>query len=49
MSLYRLRWLLDDIASFTDRLRLSHDATADTEWAWRGLVQSLEGIYAAAS
>jgi spectinomycin phosphotransferase len=42
IRLYRLRWRLDDIASFLKRLRSAHRQTADTEHAWRSLVVSLE-------
>lgn len=38
IALYRLRWELDDIAAFTRLLRSPHGRTADTEWAWRGLL-----------
>ena len=37
IALYRLRWKLDDIASFADRLRSPHSQTADAEHAWRSL------------
>jgi spectinomycin phosphotransferase len=37
LAFYRLRWALDDISSFVDRLRGEHRHTADTEHAWRGL------------
>jgi spectinomycin phosphotransferase len=38
IALYRLRWKLDDIASFADRLRSPHSQTGDAEHAWRSLV-----------
>jgi spectinomycin phosphotransferase len=37
IALYRLRWKLDDIASFANRLRLPHSRTADAEHAWLSL------------
>jgi spectinomycin phosphotransferase len=37
IALYRLRWKLDDIASFANRLRSPHSQTADAEHAWRSL------------
>lgn len=37
IALYRLRWKLDDIASFASRLRSPHSQTADAEHAWRSL------------
>jgi spectinomycin phosphotransferase len=37
IALYRLRWKLDDIASFAGRLQLPHSQTADAEHAWRSL------------
>lgn len=42
IRLYRLRWLLDDIAIFLGVLRAPHRRTADTEWALRALTRSLE-------
>jgi spectinomycin phosphotransferase len=42
LRLYRLRWLLDDIAIFLGVLRSPHRRTADTEHAWLGLTRSLE-------
>jgi len=37
IELYRLRWALDDISSFTNQLRSPHARTADAEKAWKGL------------
>jgi len=37
LELFRLRWPLDDAASFTHRLRTATTRTADTEHAWRAL------------
>jgi spectinomycin phosphotransferase len=37
IALYRLRWKLDDIASFANRLRSPHSQTADAEHAWLSL------------
>lgn len=42
LALYRLRWILDDIASFTDVLRSPHALTNDTAHALRNLEASLE-------
>ena len=42
VRLYRLRWLLDDVASFVNALRSAHRRTADTEHAWRSLVHYVE-------
>jgi len=42
IRLYRLRWQLDDIAVFVERLRSAHRRTADTEHAWLGLSRTLE-------
>jgi spectinomycin phosphotransferase len=41
IRLYRLRWQLDDIASFVKRLRSQHRRNADTEHAWRALTNAL--------
>ena len=37
LALYRLRWALDDISAFVNRLRSEHRRTADAEHAWLGL------------
>jgi spectinomycin phosphotransferase len=42
IRLYRLRWQLDDIASFLNWFRSAHRQTADTEHAWRGFAHSIE-------
>jgi spectinomycin phosphotransferase len=44
IRLYRLRWQLDDIASFVRRLRSAHRHSADTEKAWHGLAWYLESL-----
>jgi spectinomycin phosphotransferase len=41
IALYRLRWKLDDIASFANQLRSPHSQTADAEHAWRSLSMSV--------
>jgi spectinomycin phosphotransferase len=41
IALYRIRWQLDDISLFVDDLRSPHQRTADTEHAWRALVESM--------
>ena len=38
---YRLRWELDDVATFTGLLRAPHRRTANTEHAWRSLERSV--------
>lgn len=43
IELYRRRWELDDIASFTTVLRSTHSRTADTEKAWNGLCFYVRG------
>ena len=42
ISLYRLRWELDDIAVFTTLFRSVHPHTADTEKAWRDLADGVQ-------
>jgi spectinomycin phosphotransferase len=42
IALYRIRWPLDDIASFVADLRSPHELTADTEHALKALLISLE-------
>ena len=41
MMFYRLRWALDDISSFVNRLRGEHGRTADTEHAWLALKETV--------
>jgi spectinomycin phosphotransferase len=41
LALYRLRWALDDICSFINRLRTEHRRTADPEHAWQALNQTV--------
>jgi spectinomycin phosphotransferase len=42
IELYRLRWKLDDIASFVHLLRSPHSDNADTAISWRWAVGTLE-------
>ncbi|HET6318388.1 MAG TPA: phosphotransferase, partial [Chloroflexota bacterium] len=37
LRLYRLRWVLDDIASYLDQLRRPHTQSAKSAHAWRAL------------
>ena len=41
LMFYRLRWALDDISSFVNRLRGEHRHTADTEHAWLALKETV--------
>lgn len=41
IRLYRLRWQLDDIATFLSWFRSAHRRTADTEHAWQSFVRSM--------
>ena len=41
IALYELRWQLDDISLFVADLKSPHERTADTEHAWRALVESM--------
>jgi spectinomycin phosphotransferase len=41
IDLYRIRWRLDDIASFVSDLRSPHEETADMEHAWISFARSL--------
>jgi hypothetical protein len=43
LALYRLRWALDDISAFVNRLRTEHRRTADTEHAWLALKETVAG------
>jgi spectinomycin phosphotransferase len=47
VDLYRLRWLLDDIASTVHRFRSPHGENADTALAWHWLADSLaaQGVW----
>jgi spectinomycin phosphotransferase len=42
IAAYRVRWKLDDIATFVKQFRSPHDQTADTELAWVSLGKSLQ-------
>ena len=44
LTLYRLRWGLDDVAAFLSEIRGPHQRTADTLVTWTGLQQTLEAI-----
>ena len=44
MSLYRVRWQLDDIASFVRMFRSDHALTDDTERAWLALTRCLDDV-----
>jgi spectinomycin phosphotransferase len=44
LSLYRLRWALDDIAEFLSEIRGPHQQTADTLVSWTALQDTLEAI-----
>jgi spectinomycin phosphotransferase len=41
LTMYRLRWALDDISSFVTRLRAAHHRTADAEHAWQALQDTI--------
>ena len=43
LAMYRLRWILDDISAFVNRLRIEHRRTADTEHAWLALKETVAG------
>ena len=40
LRLYRLRWLIDDIALVVGAFRSPHTQTADMAHAWQGLMRS---------
>src|SRR5271155_3956072 len=44
LTLYRLRWGLDDVAEFLSGIRGPHQRTADTLVSWTGLQETLESI-----
>jgi spectinomycin phosphotransferase len=44
LTLYRLRWGLDDIAEFLSQIRGPHQQTADTLMTWTELQKTLEAI-----
>jgi spectinomycin phosphotransferase len=44
LTLYRLRWGLDDIAEFLSEIRAPHQETADTHVAWTALQQTLQSL-----
>jgi spectinomycin phosphotransferase len=44
LTLYRLRWALDDVAEFLSEIRSPHQETADTLVAWTALQQTLQAL-----
>lgn len=44
LTLYRLRWALDDLSAFVTRLRAVHHRTADAEHAWRSLGETITRV-----
>jgi spectinomycin phosphotransferase len=44
LTLYRLRWALDDLSAFVTRLRSAHHRTGDTEHAWRSLAETIATV-----
>ena len=42
LSMYRLRWALNDISIFVSLLRAEHRHTADIEHAWLALKQTMQ-------
>jgi spectinomycin phosphotransferase len=44
LTLYRLRWALDDIAEFLSEFRSPHEETADTLVSWTALQQTLQAL-----
>ena len=48
LSLYRLRWDLDDIGLFLADFRAAHGQDKDTEAGWDGLVETVQRLVAAA-
>jgi spectinomycin phosphotransferase len=44
LTLYRLRWDLEEVSIYVDWFRASHERSADTEEAWLGLLESVENL-----
>jgi spectinomycin phosphotransferase len=44
LTLYRLRWTLDDIAEFLSEIRNPHQTTADTLGSWTALQEILQAL-----
>jgi len=41
LTFYRLRWALDDMSAFIERLRAARERTADADHAWRALQETI--------
>jgi spectinomycin phosphotransferase len=41
LTFYRLRWALDDMSAFIERLRAARERTADADHAWRALQDTI--------
>jgi spectinomycin phosphotransferase len=44
LTLYRLRWDLEEVSIYVDWFRAAHERSADTEEAWLGLLESVENL-----
>jgi spectinomycin phosphotransferase len=44
LTLYRLRWDLEEVSLYIDWFRAPHDRSLDTEEAWRGLLEAVERL-----
>ncbi|MFC7328469.1 phosphotransferase [Marinactinospora rubrisoli] len=49
LALYRLRWALDDLATFVEWFRAPHERTPDTEVAWSGCTETVRRLVAGAT
>ncbi|WP_231333806.1 phosphotransferase [Actinomadura graeca] len=47
LTLYRLRWDLEEISLYVDWFRAPHERSPDTDTAWDGLVEAVENLTAA--
>jgi spectinomycin phosphotransferase len=47
LTLYRLRWDLEEVSSYVDWFRAPHDRSPNTEEAWQALLESVENLSAA--
>ncbi|RCV50700.1 phosphotransferase [Marinitenerispora sediminis] len=46
LELYRLRWALEDVATYVGWFRAPHERTPDTELAWSGFAETLRELAA---
>ncbi|HZE33108.1 MAG TPA: hypothetical protein VE198_16935 [Actinoallomurus sp.] len=44
LTLYRLRWDLEEVSGYIEWFRAPHDRSLDTEQAWQELLEAVEHL-----